>query len=521
MASDEIDSKEQLYGSTRIGGSSAIEKDMVISKEFDLDKDYYIISELIPQQIRFVRDNESSSRSSKAEIIRQPITRQIQFRLAVYNSAGNFVLDKIYTISSSGAVTPNDGQALTIDRGQYSFVAYSYNTNTAPTESLAGTTINYAIPVNSANYPQFMMLNSGLITISPDQTNNLNIIFRYKFSPMTVEVDASATNGYLISSIGATSLNSTRSSATVSFASGDVAFGTSSASAANIVFPSTANAAVRTSNVTWVANSTTTGALTINSLEIGPLSRATPLTLNNVNIAPGVGYILRVRIVLTDRFETINSQEAALIAGRYWMRRNVGATGADPDNPTGGNFQSLFGNYYQWGRIEVRATPTTGATAPASALWTTSAPNGAWYNASSTATGGKVTANDPCPAGWRVPTAGEFQSLIDATTQLASDNRGTDWTASNTQYSNAKVFRSRRDRNVILTFPSAGYYEPTARALTNRGSSGAYWLSSEGAGSTTNSRRVITLQPDGSATIGTGTSNRAFAISVRCTRAVL
>ncbi len=529
LASDEVDNRDQLFGSMKSNlpdqNSLLANPSSSLKEEIPFNDDFYIITDLVEEQPDVPRANKRLKDNTKADAVISPIQRQIKFRLAVYNSSGNYVTDKIYSISTTGSVTPDDGQQLQVNRGQYHFVAYSYNTNSAPTETLTGTTINSVLDINPATYPSFIMFNSGLRTIVPGADNSLNIAFKYRFSGVRVLVDATAT-GYLISEIGATSLASTRSAASVTLLNGNVAFSGETSNRA-ITFPTaTGGAATRQSSFSSVANNITNGTLTIASLNIGPLNRTTPISIPNVRFDPGVVYNLRVRIVPNDSYVTVNGVEAAVINGRQWMRRNLGvAASVNPDEPAaGGSFQTQMGNYYQWGRRGVRATPTTGAVATdTTGLWTTNAANGSWYNATPATNGGKVTANDPCPTGWRVPTSAEWSSLVAATTQLTADNRGADWAASNTKFTSAKVFRSRRNSNVILTFPASGYYQPSDRTLALRGNAGYYWSSTEASTGTsieTTSLRAVLGQAEG-AVVGQGSGNRPFAFNIRCTRAVL
>ena len=142
-----------------------------------------------------------------------------------------------------------------------------------------------------------------------------------------------------------------------------------------------------------------------------------------------------------------------------WMRHNLGAdTSLDPDVPV----QGIHGNYYQWGRAAVVATAST----PAGAIggWnTTNAPNNSWQD-------GTKTPSDPCPAGFRVPTALQFYNLINSNT---ASNLGT-FTESATDYGSAKVIGSGANK---LTLPVAGFRSNLNGALSSRGGSGYYWSS--------------------------------------------
>lgn len=514
LASDELESGDHVAKVNK--AYSADLNPSIILAETRLNDDYYILTELMTLENNKTASNIIKAKDQKASIIRNPILRHIRFRILVYDGDGNFHEDKMYTINSAGLVTPDDRIPLSLDRGQYSFVAYSYNNTDIPSEDLKGTTINDQLVISPIRHPEFMMFRSGVISVGPNSDNNLNIAFKYRFSPITLTIDASATNGYEVSSIGDTRISPAKDRAYISLSSDDISYGASDTTR-KVSFP-IKYSDVRTSNITWVANKVTNASLTIGSLRIGPLLQSTPIVLNNIMIRPGVGYHLKVRILPNDRYETISGEPAALINGKYWMRRNIGAKVVDPDSPDAtGSFQALIGNYYQWGRPEVRATSYTGPNADESAAWNSSAKNGAWY--SSTGNGGKVDANDPCPLGWRIPTKEELVNLTQNTTQLAIDNRGENWSASPTNFSTAKVFRSKRNKNIILTFPSGGYYDPS-RTLNSMGNRGYYWTSTETLNGERGAWRMYTTLYNNDAYVSSSDSNRSFAFNVRCIRAV-
>ncbi len=486
----------------------------VQQQEFPFDKDFKIVAEFSRDKSTTALSaaSQSSTGGNKAAVVTTPINRAIKFRLAVYNQAGNFQEDKIYSISTAGTVTPDDGVALSVFSGQYTFLAFSLNTNIAPTMSLAGTSLTTAMSIDPNT--DFMFYNSGLITVGSSSTSNLNIILKHLLTSVTVTVDASPTNGYLVSAIGATTLGTSGSTASLNLATRTVTPG-GTFSNKTVAFP-TLNTAVVNSTAFLMNNNTLTGAFSMASLTVGPLTRSTALTFNNISIQPGVKYNLVLKITpntVLDQNITFLGVPAVRINGKVWMRHNLGAsTTLDPDAPTGGNFQNLFGNYYQWGKIAVVANATTGATAP-TGTWGTGAAGTTAWNTGTEAVPVKTT-TDPCPTGWRVPTTKEWDDLIANTTALQEQNMGTDWTASNTKYTSAKVLRSKRDYNVKLTLPAAGNYTD-ARALANRGNLGYYWNSQASSAGTEGYRTVIS-QPDAGAVTGIGINNKSFGFTIRC-----
>ncbi|UTX48888.1 fibrobacter succinogenes major paralogous domain-containing protein [Chryseobacterium sp. MA9] len=145
-----------------------------------------------------------------------------------------------------------------------------------------------------------------------------------------------------------------------------------------------------------------------------------------------------------------------------WMRHNLGADySLDPDVPV----QAIFGNYYQWGRPAAVATAYT----PEGAIpgWNPNpAADNSWQDT-------VKTANDPCPAGFRVPTSQQLSNLWNNTTK---SNVGT-WTANSpSNFGAAKVLSSGNNK---LTLPAGGYrWNSYSGTLQSRGGLGNYWSSS-------------------------------------------
>ncbi|GHT25097.1 hypothetical protein FACS189430_11220 [Bacteroidia bacterium] len=84
-------------------------------------------------------------------------------------------------------------------------------------------------------------------------------------------------------------------------------------------------------------------------------------------------------------------------------------------------------------------------------------------------TGGSwETANDPSPAGWRVPTQAELESLFDA------DNVSNEWTTQNGV--DGRKFTDKATK-ATLFLPAAGFRDIPAAMLAFAGTSGIYWSS--------------------------------------------
>jgi len=92
------------------------------------------------------------------------------------------------------------------------------------------------------------------------------------------------------------------------------------------------------------------------------------------------------------------SQTGVTINGVTWATRNVDAPG------TFAAKASDAGMYYQWNRKIGWSSTDPLISSPSGRSWDSSVPTGTSWEA----------ANDPCPAGWRVPISEELEKLINA-----------------------------------------------------------------------------------------------------------
>ena len=182
-------------------------------------------------------------------------------------------------------------------------------------------------------------------------------------------------------------------------------------------------------------------------------------------------------------------------AGQVWMDRNLGALGVatksdDPD---------AYGSLYQWGRLgdghEYRASPTTLTKSPTyvpghgNFITGSSSPHDWLVPKNDNLWQGESGINNPCPAGFRLPTATEL------------DAERASWGSNDP----AGAFASP------LKLVVAGVRMHATGFISGKGSSGYYWSSTAISGSYSARRLVFT---SGLSLIGSG--YRAYGFSVRC-----
>jgi uncharacterized protein (TIGR02145 family) len=151
--------------------------------------------------------------------------------------------------------------------------------------------------------------------------------------------------------------------------------------------------------------------------------------------------------------------------------------------------------------------------APIASMYNTVAhdSNNSWDNLYVQSTGDWPTGSDPCPAGYRLPTSGEWQQVI-------NNNSISD--VGVYQYSELN-FGAGKKFGDYLVLPAAGFRGGNG-ALTARGNIGYYWSSTSS--TITNGYSYLlyfgkidsNIGYSGTGTIVTGNASSGYGMSVRC-----
>ena len=205
--------------------------------------------------------------------------------------------------------------------------------------------------------------------------------------------------------------------------------------------------------------------------------------------------------------------------GTYtFLNHNLGAdTSLPPHNPAVG----LQGGYVQWGKPGptnwvgeandgvngfVAAPTSVNPNSGAIFGWSQTAAADSSWNSGTEANPVKVTANDPCPTGYRVPTRTEWVAVHNNNTV----SRTGAFTEGTSEYGSALHYGPDASTK-SLTLPAAGgRSNVTSGALDGRGSLGDYWSSTE------DGSNAYYLVFGSSFVVPANSNSRTRGFSVRC-----
>jgi len=190
-------------------------------------------------------------------------------------------------------------------------------------------------------------------------------------------------------------------------------------------------------------------------------------------------------------------KDGALVGGIIWATKNVNAPGtftANIGDP---------GMFYQWDRKIGWSSADPMTSNPAGQTWSsTGSTNTAW----------DMTNNNPCPTGWRVPSAAELTSLnnagsvwitgAQATTLGIGSNPG--------RIYGVTTLPASFSSSTMVFLPAAGTRGSSTGALTGVGTAGDYW----GTGVSTGFLPANLSFSTGSTLLSYG--DKVYGLSVRC-----
>ncbi|GHV35867.1 hypothetical protein FACS1894178_6340 [Bacteroidia bacterium] len=226
-------------------------------------------------------------------------------------------------------------------------------------------------------------------------------------------------------------------------------------------------------SVTWASSNTAVATVADGNVTAVAIGEATI----TVTTADG-GKTATCEITVND---PLTYDEGVIINGVKWATHNVDAVGTFASAPEG------TGMFYQWNR-KVAWAATGDVTG-----WDTSNPEGETWE----------KANDPSPAGWRVPTYDELRTLLDA------EKVSSEWTILNGV--NGRKFTDIATGNSLF-LPAAGYRYWSDGSLRYVGTSGYCWSSMRGPGGSEYAYYFRFSSSD----VDMGNSYRKFGRPIRC-----
>jgi len=199
--------------------------------------------------------------------------------------------------------------------------------------------------------------------------------------------------------------------------------------------------------------------------QVVPLNVFYNLDLSNVtlHVPTGTKALYQVADVWKDfgtivddgtSIDTNTTDKGVVINGVKWATRNVGKPGTFATNPEDA------GMFYQWNRKVGWSATDPMVNSNGGTTWDNSTPVGTMWE----------KANDPSPAGWRVPTHEEMQKLLDI--NMVSN----EWTNQNGV---AGMRFTDKTTGKSIFFPAAGWREYKGGLLGNVSQRGDYWSSTQ------------------------------------------
>ncbi|WP_407509764.1 hypothetical protein [Elizabethkingia anophelis] len=272
------ESQPENFGKTASSDQKNISDNGVQKFTVPLDETTDITATLSPKV-----ENKKNPATTRAAT---ELENDIRYKVAVYNSSGNFVDEKTFTYKQD-----NPGFQLDGDQN-YTFVAYSVNsTSTVPAVSNTSRTLA-TDRLNNVNGD--LMYFRKNMTVSGNGTNYLDIVLKHMYSQITTKLDARQVG--IISLVENATIGPTNNSANLSLGTGSLTYNASPGAVTPVTNFQPLNTEVVTSAPTLlISNTTETAQLNIGRIIVDGVPRDN-YRQSNLNITPGVQYNLNLRL---------------------------------------------------------------------------------------------------------------------------------------------------------------------------------------------------------------------------------
>ncbi|WP_118195471.1 hypothetical protein [Albibacterium indicum] len=238
--------------------------------------------------------------TTAATKVQKELELGVLYRVAVYDSLGTYVDDKVYTYGQE-----KSSPGFVLDGGsKYTFVAYSIN-STSSVPEITGSTLSTASVNNVRDY--LMYFRSEMTVTKGD--NFLDIVLKHKFSQITTTISLSDLTVGEITAISAPTIRPTHRSASIKLSDGTLSYG--ALDTASVVFPSIEEGVrtITSAPTTLIAPTTTNGEFSIGAVTViaGSFqiadstlvnSHTREVVLDALTINPGRRYNLNLEFVI-------------------------------------------------------------------------------------------------------------------------------------------------------------------------------------------------------------------------------
>lgn len=414
-------------------------------QQIKLNQDINILAELVP-------DTLSEKQFARAASV-SPLAPDTRYKVVVFEGTSSFESAQLVTERDYIYGREDETPELALDGGKdYWFIAYSVNsTIDLPDWYFPGIqTLAYAnILVNGgkADFLHFIKK----VRVQSNQTTNLDVVFKHKSSQVTVILDSRPV-GAAISEIEGSSLFAGFDKLTIGLFSGEN-FYEHLAVSTSVNFPSQPGSLLKSDAVIYYPKENEIPEFRIASMKMGAGTTTTNIKISGFQIKPGIKYNLNITFTSSDTFGTYLGHPVARINGKVWKRLNEGVASfaVNPDII----HTRIWGKQWTWGYkdpIGEYNNLLPYLDFETKLIYKTQLD--AWNLTPGSKIPSKNNVNDPCSAGFRVPTAAEYESLLEAT---RLSRIGVNWESIDINNATAAVIlTSRRNPDVKLTFPAAG-----------------------------------------------------------------